>query len=759
MQLYSVNFLNQNTKFSDNKIAFKSNDDFSWYEDTQSDTFEFSGKKSKKQGIGFVNPFKRYKMQAQTIISDAREQASKIIAKAHKDAIEARESLEKQAKQDGLCLANEEYLKRVAVLNDEFSKLHSQLENGYYQKNTELMSQHAELSEKLQQTRELISAINQGYIEQEIAQRKEQIMDSIDAYTLDYDYTPETHSLPNFDQNSDKKIDLAGYEFQPKEKQIQTSLEIPEFAFGEDWNFEVPKSEKINLGEYERMDFSEVHNHETNISMNYADSIKWNTDKIARDLMQNFFDGHGQTLDGVRISFEYQENGKYKVRIEGDAQYSQEKAILLGESTKRNNSRAAGNFGEGLKVVVLKLLKEYGACDVQIASDNWLVDFKSQESAICKKDILSYSLLKQEPIDGNYIEFETGSEELLGAIRNSINNFYHSNNPDFQNLDFENDYFGIKFLDDDEKGSIYIAGQKFEYFNEFTYDQGWSALDGMNIIFKQKPRNSNDFDISRDRIMLKKSDLASLLEAVVASENTTSDDICELLYLFRNYWKNNARSYKSCNLSANYLFDAILKGICKKGLKFKFPKGCLAANVISSAEDDIYKNSKEICKSIFANIGMKTLHAQYLEDKPNALIEPNEFQIKKIALIKEVLKTLKPHIVSSDIRYLRAQFNPNIYIFKENGILSGEHRKDGFWIGESELSGDFDRIISTALHEICHEFGGDGSADFTYALTDMLEAIIKATTQDEHTLIELRALRACWDEIRKQEINSYLLNN
>ena len=95
-------------------------------------------------------------------------------------------------------------------------------------------------------------------------------------------------------------------------------------------------------------------NKETNISMNYADSIRWRPDKIARDLMQNFFDGHNQTLDGVRLSFEPMENGRYKIRIEGNAKYTQEKAILLGESTKRNNAKAAGNFGEGLKVVVLK---------------------------------------------------------------------------------------------------------------------------------------------------------------------------------------------------------------------------------------------------------------------------------------------------------------------------------------------------------------------------------------------------------------------
>ena len=186
------------------------------------------------------------------------------------------------------------------------------------------------------------------------------------------------------------------------------------------------------------------------------------------------------------MSFDKQENGKYKVRIEGQSQYSQEKAILLGETTKRDNSKAAGNYGEGLKVVVLKLLKEYGASEVNIASDNWNVRFQPMKSNICEKDVLSYSLLKQEPIEGNYLEFETDNEELLKSLTSAINNFYHSNNTDFQNLDFENDMFAIKKLGENEKGSVYIAGQKFEYMNMNDFrERGWNALPGYTLIFKE----------------------------------------------------------------------------------------------------------------------------------------------------------------------------------------------------------------------------------------------------------------------------------
>ncbi|MDD3419636.1 MAG: hypothetical protein PHE78_03430 [Candidatus Gastranaerophilales bacterium] len=41
------------------------------------------------------------------------------------------------------------------------------------------------------------------------------------------------------------------------------------------------------LGKYEK----------TNIKLNYGNTVDWSEQKVARDLMQNFYDGHGHTLE------------------------------------------------------------------------------------------------------------------------------------------------------------------------------------------------------------------------------------------------------------------------------------------------------------------------------------------------------------------------------------------------------------------------------------------------------------------------------
>lgn len=39
----------------------------------------------------------------------------------------------------------------------------------------------------------------------------------------------------------------------------------------------------------------------------------------------------------------------------------------------------------------------------------------------------------------------------------------------------------------------------------------------------------------------------------------------------------------------------------------------------------------------------------------------------------------------------------------------------------------FETALSVFIHEICHTFGGDKSENFSYALTDALEIILKNT--------------------------------
>ena len=85
------------------------------------------------------------------------------------------------------------------------------------------------------------------------------------------------------------------------------SLNYPEFIVGKPYHFEFPTSSEVKLS----FDDSTVKPQPrtlTTVSASYADSLLWDDDKIARDLMQNFYDGHGQTLDGVKLDVQPNED-------------------------------------------------------------------------------------------------------------------------------------------------------------------------------------------------------------------------------------------------------------------------------------------------------------------------------------------------------------------------------------------------------------------------------------------------------------------
>ncbi len=759
MKLGSINFIQQQ-KIQMQKVSFRGEN---WY-DPYVDTFESSTSSDdsakKKKGF-FTNPIKAAQEQAKAIIAAAKKEAFDITYEARLKAESEAEQYLSAEKRKARAIVAEDASRYERTLRSEIDSQIEYSRKYYAEERSRLSAENNALQTQVDEKKRLFQALNDGYIKKEIASKKAQIMSRISAYQIDYDYNKPIEEQKERKTPISKKeptVKFSDYTYIPPEFKPETKLDIPEFVSGQNWIFQVPESSSIKIPEYTPLEFSELHDQETNISMSYADSVKWNSDKISRDILQNFFDGHGQTLDGVKMSFDKQENGKYKVRIEGQAQYSQEKAILLGETTKRNNSKAAGNYGEGLKVVVLKLLKEYGASSVDIGSDNWNVRFNPMKSNICEKDVLSYSLLKQEPVQGNYLEFETDNEELLKSLTSAINNFYHSNNPDFQNPVFENDLFAIKKLGEKDKGSVYIAGQKFEYMNLNTVERGWNVLPGYTLVFKEKPTGKNDFDISRDRMILQEDHIKSLVLSAVASDKTSTEDILKLLTIFKSSWKDDCFSYNSDKMS-NVLLESILSAVSRRGIRIEFPSQYLASQkgFNDKGYDYFYKDTHTICKPIFSAIGMKRTLEKAAEDKPQCLIQPSEIQVKKIAVLKETINCLKSSILRAKPEYYSRSLNPNIYIFEKSDVFAGEHRQDGFWISDTEMSESFDRVLSTVLHEIGHEFGGDGTEEFTYTLTAMLQAVINATLKDQETLITLRALKACWDDLNQQELGESLV--
>ena len=531
-------------------------------------------------------------------------------------------------------------------------------------------------------------------------------------------------------------------------------LQIPEISPDGRFTYELPMSDEVKITHMKSVDFKPVKSQPTNISESYADAVKWDNDKIARDILQNFYDGHGQTLDGVRLHFEPAGTGKYKVRIEGKSTYTPDKAVYIGESTKRNDAKAAGNYGEGLKMATLKLLKDGGAQDVKIASDNWKVTYSLDKGNLSDKRVLSYSLDKTDKYNGNYIEFETSDKELLTSLRSSLNRFYSSGNTHFKCPDFENEIIGIKNLPKGEKGGIYIAGQRFEF------DGKYDGLDDIVIFIKEKPP-VDVLDPSRDRTSLNTSNLEEIAEWLARSQRMSNDDKIKMLKSLENYW--DKKDYFS-ELPMDNFIERFLGytnwSSDKSQLHIKFPEKYVAySNASQDVVIDLKMNGYKVCKEDFSKLGMPTIRDLLGDARAHDVVIPNDIQKKKILILKEALNILSPSL--KDKHFTADELDTKIYLFDRTSAKDSKMYSDcnaeaitdkgvskGFWIDKSYLDkSSFSDVLETALHELSHKAGGDETAEFSYKLTDVNKDAIGQLINDIQARHEMQALNNLWNSL------------
>ena len=537
-------------------------------------------------------------------------------------------------------------------------------------------------------------------------------------------------------------------------------IKYPTFKEGKAYSFEFPTTSEIKVT-HEHNEITPQPRTLTTISESYADSLVWDNNKIARDLMQNFYDGHGQTLDGVKFDIKPTDDGKYKVKIQGKSTFSPDKAILLGESSKKNNDKAAGNYGEGLKMVVLKLLKEKGADEVNISADNWNVNWKFEDSGFGKK-VLAYKLDEVTPINGNFIEFNTDNVDFIKAMINSFDKFYHYNNPAFKCPNFENDIVGINLIDKEETGKIFIAGQAFEI------DGDYEALKGMNIYIKKKPPLSHNgkyiFDPSRDRTSLNKDNLEALGTWITSKNNMKKAEVVELIHALEEYWDIGTRqSMFKHNTKGTYFINGLFKGASDRyDLKIKFPENekYVADSIFTSSSlADMYVNAGyKICSCYFSSMGMTSLEDLVKESRKHKPLEPTESEKNKILILKEAIQLLAPVLKENDM-FSEDELNTKIFIYDKGASNEDDAYKNvtgeaiveygkslGFWLDRTAMKNEnFSNMLAVSLHELTHKFGGDSSEEFSYKLTDVMEKVFAAINNNPNLAVQLKVLEQAWE--------------
>ncbi len=653
--------------------------------------------------------------------------------------------------------------------------------------------------------------------------------------------------------------------------------------FKQEGKVEIPKKAKVSATEdieKAKIQFSDDlvlgKPQGTSLLTDYGNTSNWSDEKIARDILQNFYDGNGHSLDDAGILVEKLSNGNYKIKISGNGVFNHQSLELLGATSKKD-PYDAGGFGEGVKVCVANMLAKNKTQEVRFRSADWDLLFDSNNKRI--RTTLNQA---SDILDGNFVEFETSDENFAKQIIKAMDYFKHSNNSDFKNLTYDGKSFGFKILKPDEKGNFYLT-QRFEYGDQ----QAWeNNVEGLDIIFKRKPDDKiykeitgHSFNVGRDRSEMSPKDIYELTKCF--AKEMSDEELVESVLSTQIHWdkleKNKESAIKSFIHALND--EASKRNI---GIDFDKAKICVmdhgtnetvyraVANAgynIVSGEDcgfyyvgmpkatDIFhclsnhkaleptvaeakklkileKATKVIqenfsltytkkAKSIFSSISADDIKIQkkvpydlkeMLEKLPDLKLSPDaygkglnsfsdeilneekfnkeiyEYLNKKINGLnvtnindddsKKVLEFLSSLMeLNSGNNELLKQYSiqiKNLQIINPNDVVAprfifdrknelakttlGEailntsnHEKvySGHWIDRNYLNnGNFYDLLATWMHEICHKSGGDGTSEFTYKLTDMIESLLGSIIKNSNSQSDILALEKLFNEIK-----------
>lgn len=356
--------------------------------------------------------------------------------------------------------------------------------------------------------------------------------------------------------------------------------------------------------------------------------INWDETKIARDAIQNFYDGQGQTLDDTEIEVKKQ-GDKHRIKISASATYDPDKLLGVGGTGKRGSQEEidtnTGGFGAGAKDVALCLLRDHGAEKVIHRSGEWQLEYyladpgpeHTKDRGV--RGLHAKLTLLDKPVEGNELEFTTNNSDLADKIKNGKSLYYHSGNPDFQNPTYENETGGFKLIAEDQEAHFYHAGQR----REVGFHQGWKAIPGLHIWTNKKLLE----EPSRDRGSYSEYQVEAALKEIISG--MSAEETGQAIQVMMEDWfvqdggnsmvgsmfglgsGNEAASNREMLLEKLCEHLGSLTGKGKQNMPFELPKGLFTIG--GMADESVVAELKERgyipVKRAFGHLGVMSMNS------------------------------------------------------------------------------------------------------------------------------------------------------
>jgi hypothetical protein len=419
---------------------------------------------------------------------------------------------------------------------------------------------------------------------------------------------------------------------------------------------------------------------------------EWGLKEGIRELIQNAKDGD---TDGYPMKI-YRSNVK-NIRVENSGISLEHKALLFGHTTKLDRKDQIGQFGEGLKLGILAIVRSGRAVRVFSGNEIWVPKIK--KSKCFGEDVLVFEIRPNiGKVNSIIVEIEIGIGEWQEMQQQFL--FLCEN---VKELVTES--YGSVVLNKEFAGKIFVKGIFVSEQPNFRYGYNLYNIqvDRNRQMVRDYDLNSSIFDIWN---LLSFSDVkyfksyAELVESEYDDLKHMEHNWFSLGDKFSEYLAKRFFGGNGPN-TVPVLYDSDVKDLSHYGIR-----GVVLSN-------------RKLVKAIWKHTG-----------------EPADIKRKMVSSVDttyrfdQLTQEERKNFVSACIfvengtkgeHLLREKVNIVDFKFLMN---RGQFRDGEIYIARSQLS-DFTKTLSVLVHEVAHFYGSDGESTHMAAIQDIYSNIIK----------------------------------
>jgi hypothetical protein len=431
----------------------------------------------------------------------------------------------------------------------------------------------------------------------------------------------------------------------------------------------------------------------------------WGAYEGLRELVQNFIDSQDDC--GVKGSITY-EGGAYTGKViltNHGAKPLNREALLFGVTSKANRADQRGQFGEGMKVGTLALVRDSRAVTIRTQTENWLASLQTSTEFGGRK-VLTFTTHKRQTVTDNVsVEIYPVYKEEWDRIQKSFMFMQ-------EGVEGKGNYYGKVLTGETFRNKVFAKGI-------FVKD-----MDGMKWGY-----DLANMTLNRDRSMVDEWDVRSnvimLLCNLYDEKEIALSDIRELF--INNNWETRSSYYWSGtsaikDLLAQYVREqegkkCIVTSSSDEAVKAE-SFGWSAVRVPKALADAFGRlltgeESLEFRKSI----GLSTV-SEMMNEMRDAVVET----YNKSALSEEESQNLSWAV--DVLASVGVTVDPYVVRFADDKLL-GLYKGGSISISKSQLT-DKAETLATLVHEYSHNFGGDGTIAHSSAIESIWTQIARA---------------------------------